>query len=164
MPTRSEVLFPDRPEYGAMTASDTPVPPLTWNVVRSWLEASRYFWVVTCRPDGRPHARPVWGIWLEPRFYFTTSPDTLMARNIAAAGHGAVHPESAVDVVIIEGPIRGAGGRVPAEARAAYESKYGVRTDPRDRGMPFYLLETERAIAWNARDPRASAARWTFRG
>ncbi|HYT78739.1 MAG TPA: pyridoxamine 5'-phosphate oxidase family protein [Actinomycetota bacterium] len=106
-----------------MTARDASAPPLTWEVVRGWLEASKYYWVVTTRVDGRPHARPVWGLWLEPRFHFTMSPETVMARNIAATRYAAVHPESAVNVVIVEGTVQRTEGQALAEAGDAYEAK-----------------------------------------
>jgi hypothetical protein len=115
-----------------------------------------YYWVVTSRADGRPHARAVWGLWLEPRFHFTTSPETVMARNVAATGYAAVHPESAVNVVIIEGNVRRTEGQALAEAGGAYEAKYGTKMDPDDPGMPFYSLEDETAIGSKAQDPRGS--------
>jgi len=158
----SKPVFPNRAEYGVMTAADASTPPLTWEVVGGWLGASKYYWVVTSRADGRPHARAVWGVWLEPRFHFTTSPETVMARNIAATGYAAVHPESAVDVVIIEGTVRRTEGQALAEAGDAYEAKYGTKMDPDDPGMPFYSLEAETAVGWKAQDPRGSAIRWTF--
>lgn len=154
-------MFPDRGEYGVMTAADAPTPPLTWEVVRSWLEASKYYWVVTCRADGCPHARAVWGTRLEPRFHFTTSPETVMARDIVATGYAAVHPESALNVVIIEGAVRRTEGQNLAEAGDAWGE--GRDEDGSgDAGMPFYSLKAETAIAWKAQDPRGSAVPWTF--
>jgi hypothetical protein len=155
-------VFPDRAEYGVMTAADASTPPLTWEEAGDWLETAKYYWVVTSRSDGRPHARAVWGVWLGPRFHFTTSPETVMARNIAATGHATVHPESAVDVVIIEGSVRRTEGQAFAEAGHAYETKYGTKVDPNDPGMPFHSLEAETAVGWKAQDPRGSAMRWTF--
>jgi hypothetical protein len=57
-----------------------------------------------------------------------------MARNIAATGYGAVHPESAVNVVIIEGAIRTTEGLASAEASDARGEIYGTETDPQDPG------------------------------
>jgi Pyridoxamine 5'-phosphate oxidase len=162
MPTPSKPVFPNRAEYGVMTAADMSSPPLTWEVVRSWLQASKYYWVVTSRADGRPHARAVWGLWLEPRFHFATSPETVMARNIAATGYAIVHPESALNVVILEGAVQRTEGLALTEASDAYEAKYETKMDPSDPGMPFYSLTARTTIAWQAQDPRGSAVRWTF--
>jgi hypothetical protein len=106
----------------------------------------------------------VWGVWLEPWFHFTTSPETVMARNIASRRYAVVHPESAVDVVIVEGTVQRTERQALAKARVAYEAKYGTNVDPDDPGMPFYSLEASTAIGWQAQDPRGSAMRWTFRG
>lgn len=162
MPTPSKPIFPDRAEYGVMTDADAATDPLTWEVVGQWLASSKYYWVVTSRPDGRPHARAVWGVWLEPRFLFTTSPETVMGRNLAEARYALVHPESAVDVVIIEGTVQLAEGTSLAGAVEAYEKKYGWRLDPGDSGMPFYSLQAQTAVSWKAQDPRGSAIRWQF--
>jgi hypothetical protein len=85
-----------------------------------------------------------------------------MARNIAATGYAAVHTESAVNVVIVEGPVRKTEGQALAAACEAYEAKYGMKMDPDDPGMPFYSLEGGTAVGWKAQDPRGSAIRWTF--
>lgn len=90
------------------------------------------------------------------------SPQTVMARNIASTGYAAVHPESAVEVVIVEGAVRRTERLAVAEAREAYEAKYRTKVDPDDPGMPFYSLEAATAIGWMAQDPRGSAMRWTF--
>ena len=37
--------------------------------------ASKNYWVSTASASGRPHAMPVWGVWLGDRFAFSTSPD-----------------------------------------------------------------------------------------
>ncbi|HYU56652.1 MAG TPA: pyridoxamine 5'-phosphate oxidase family protein [Actinomycetota bacterium] len=145
-----------------MTDADAATDPLTWDVVQRWLASSKYYWVVTSRPDGRPHTRAVWGVWLEPRFHFTTSPETVMARNVVGNGYALMHPESAVDVVIVEGTVHRAAGTSLASVADAYERKYGWRMDPEDPGMPFYSLEAQTALSWKARDPRGSAVRWRF--
>jgi hypothetical protein len=145
-----------------MTEADSPAAPLDWAEVAVWLEGSRYYWIVTTRRDGRPHPRVVWGVWLAPRFYFATSPETITGRNIARSGYASVHPEGASEVVVIEG----VAGRAPkdsvGDAAAQYERKYGWKMDVDDAGMPFYVLEVRTAVAWKAHDPRGSAMRWTF--
>ncbi|MEI6136703.1 MAG: pyridoxamine 5'-phosphate oxidase family protein [Chloroflexota bacterium] len=29
------------------------------------LRTAMNYWIATTRPDGRPHAAPVWGVWLD---------------------------------------------------------------------------------------------------
>ena len=59
--------------YGVPTdASGADLIPWSWAVER--LSAAHNYWVCTARPDGRPHAAPVWGLWLEDAFWFSTNP------------------------------------------------------------------------------------------
>ena len=37
------------------------------------LEAARNYWIGTARSDGRPHAAPVWGLWIDDAVLFSTS-------------------------------------------------------------------------------------------
>jgi hypothetical protein len=73
-----------------------------------------------------------------------------------------MHPESAVDVVIIEGTVYTAEVASLAVVVYAYEKKYGWRVDPDDPGMPYYSLEAQTAVSWRAQDPRGRAVRWQF--
>ena len=80
--------LPSRPEmpasYGIGRGGSAPGERLPWEHVAGWLESARNYWVCTTRPDGRPHAKPVWGLWLEGRVMFSTDPNSVTARNIAA--------------------------------------------------------------------------------
>ena len=63
---------PDMAEYGLLDEhSGTGLLPWSWAAER--LAQSRNYYVATARPDGRPHAMPVWGIWLDDVFYFSTA-------------------------------------------------------------------------------------------
>ena len=37
---------------------------LPWAWATERLNRARNYWIATTRSDGRPHSRPVWGIWL----------------------------------------------------------------------------------------------------
>ena len=52
------------------------------------LTAAPNYWISTTRLDSRPHARPVWGVWLDGAFYFSTG--SLAASTCRSArDHGA---------------------------------------------------------------------------
>src|SRR5512142_2560130 len=53
---------------------DTAVGALPWEWVEAQLTRARNYWVCTARPDGRPHAMPVWGLWLDGAVVFSTDP------------------------------------------------------------------------------------------
>jgi hypothetical protein len=84
--------------YGA------PAPPgelLPWSWAEQRLVAARTYWIATTRPNGRPHCRPVWGVWLPDGFWFSTG--SLARHNLAANPQITLHLESGDQVVILEG-------------------------------------------------------------
>ena len=57
---------------------------LPWKWAEERLQASHNYYVMTVRPDATPHAMPVWGVWVDDRFYFSTGAQSRKARNLAA--------------------------------------------------------------------------------
>jgi hypothetical protein len=51
---------PQIPDYG-ISKSKTGLLPWKWAV--KTLTESREYWIVTVRPDGRPHAMIIWGVY-----------------------------------------------------------------------------------------------------
>lgn len=158
--TPSKPVFPKRAEYGSPRGAGATCDPVTWEEAVGWLSSARYYWVATSRPDGRPHTRAMWGVWRETSFHFATSPETVTGRNLVHNDWAVVHPESAVDVVIVEGPVQPADRSSLGAVVAEYEEKYGWRMNPDDAGMPFYTVAAHTVVAWRAQDPRGSGARW----
>lgn len=74
---------------------------LTWSFVESRMHSAQNYWIVSAAPNGRPHAVPVWGAWLDDVFYFVGAGRKI--RNLRANPQAVVHLESADEVVIIEG-------------------------------------------------------------
>ena len=67
------------------------------------LRSAMNYWIVTTRPDGRPHAAPVWGVWLDDGLWFGT--DGQKVRNLEALPYAVVHLDSADDVIMVQGPV-----------------------------------------------------------
>jgi hypothetical protein len=133
-----------------------------WERAARLLAASRYYWLSTTRPDGRPHSVPVWAVWREGSLFFATGPGTVTARNLAANPNAVAHLDDPREVVIVEGTVSSRGQSVSRDVPDAYEAKYGWRLDSADPGMPFYELRAWTALAWLAEDVRGTAARWRF--
>src|SRR5712692_1387743 len=76
---------------------------LPWGPAEARLGAAHNYWLSTTRPDGRPHAMPVWGVWRDGVLYVGTDRGSRKARNLAANPACVVHLESGDDVVILEG-------------------------------------------------------------
>ena len=161
-PRASRPPIPSRDEYGPL--GDAPAgQPVDWAEVVGWLEEARYYWLVTARPDGRPHAAAVWAVWVDSRLFLTTAPGTVTARVLAANPRALAHLESATDVAIVEGKAAQLGpDDVPPAAVDAYASKYGWRIEPDDPGMPYFALAPELVLAWRLPDIRGTAMRWRF--
>ena len=130
---------------------------LPWSFVSERMAAARNYWVHTTRPDGRAHAAPVWGLWHEGRFYFSTGAASRKGRNIAANPHVVVHLESGDEVVIFEGRVELVEDKaLLAALDKAYKEKYGF---PLSGG---FRLAPETAFAWREHDFPTSATRWQF--
>jgi PPOX class probable F420-dependent enzyme len=138
---------------------------LPWDWVTGRLEQARNYWVITTRPDGRPHAAPVWGVWQDGAFLFSTDPASRKGRNFARRPEVVVHLESGDDVVIIEGVVEHLTDAAALAAYAsAYEAKYGVRLDTDDTSAGNYRVRPMTVQAWREQDFPATATRWRFTG
>lgn len=153
------------PGYGlAETASKA----LSWAQVEERLVASRNYWVASTRPDGRPHAAPVWGVWRDGALWFSTDRESVKGRNLLARPSAVVHLESGDDVVILEGEV--AQAPLDDGLRAAsqdYDAKYGLPLADEaagDEGPLFLVFRPLRAMTWLESDFVDSATGWDFGG
>jgi PPOX class probable F420-dependent enzyme len=146
------------PDYGI---SDAP-SDASWSDAVARLKSARNYWVVTTRPDGRPHAMPVWGLWLDDAVVFSTNPASRKGRNLAANAELVVHLESGDDAVILEGRAEiVADEDVLRRFSEAYFEKYGWRVEP-GPGFGIYALRPRVAFTWREADFPQSATRWRF--
>jgi hypothetical protein len=136
---------------------------LPWAGVAEKLAAARNYWVATTRPDGRPHAVPVWGVWLDGVFSFATERGSRKARNLAANPAVAVHLESGDDAVMLEG--RAWEVTQPSRRAAfddAYFAKYAVRLADVPGEVSVWAVRPRVALAWQETDFPGTATRWTL--
>jgi PPOX class probable F420-dependent enzyme len=120
----------DRPQapttYGIGRDGSAPGERLPWSRVEEWLERSHNYWVCTTRRDGRPHAKPVWGLWMDGMVLFSTSPESVTARNLARSPEVVVHLESGDEVAILEGTVETLGD--DPELRRRFADRYEEST------------------------------------
>jgi len=142
---------------------------LPWGWATERLSRARNYWVATTRPAGQPHSRPVWGIWLDHAFYFSTG--SLAAQNLAARPAITVHLESGNEVVIIEGVAHQVSDSALLEQVVSlYNQKYHWNLDPNQLPGPFYVVRPQVAFGWHLEEseinPESSAlsnaTRWRF--
>ena len=132
------------------------------------LRASMNYWLSTTRPDGRPHAAPVWGVWLDDALWFGTAGQKV--KNLKAMPYAVVHLESGDDVAIIEGRVDrvsdpAALGRVADAYRAKYVDGESGEPFELQRGPEpidcMYRLTPERGWAWLEGAFASANTRWT---
>jgi pyridoxine/pyridoxamine 5'-phosphate oxidase len=153
-----------RPHIAASYGIDHgPEGMMPWDVVTDWLSNARNYWVGTTRPDGKPHAAPVWGVWLDDGFYFCTDRLSRKGRNLVANRELVVHLESGDDAAILEGTAEEVTeGTVMARFVDAYEAKYQIRPVLDSESTIAFVLRPRVAYAWREKDFPKSATRWHF--
>jgi hypothetical protein len=141
--------------------------PWSWAVER--LVSARNYWIATTRPGGRPHTRPVWGVWVNDAFYFSTG--SLAADNLQHNREITVHLESGSETVILEGAAETVADFSLVElVLAAYNEKYHWDADPHDMPGPLYAVRPRVAFGWVSDDSghdrgaafHGTATRWRF--
>ena len=142
---------------------------LPWNWATERLSEARHYWIATTRPDGRPHSRPVWGVWLDQAFYFSTG--SLAAQNLATQSAITLHLESGNEVVIIEGVAEQVSDASLLEQVVnLYNQKYHWDLNPNQLPGPFYAIRPQVAFGWHFEESAvspessalANATRWRF--
>ena len=75
---------------------------LPWSWARERLEAATVYWLATADAEANPHVIPIWGAWVDDRWYVEGGP-TRWQRNLRANPKLAIHIEIGTEVVIVEG-------------------------------------------------------------
>jgi len=147
------------PGYGLLPA-DRGEGLFPWSWAEERLARSRSYWVSTVRPDGRPHAMPVWGVWLDGALYFSTGAQTVKARNLERNAACVFTCELPHEAVVVEGTASLVTDRVP-EVETIYEEKYGMGYPP---GSHLYRVQPTKAFALVDEESRfvGTATRWTW--
>jgi hypothetical protein len=146
--------------YGISAASDG---LMGWDWAVEQIAASRNYWICSTRADGRPHAMPVWGVWVGDALIFSTGGTSVRGRNIAARPAIVVHLESGDDAVVLEGVAeRATDAELLTRFVEAYDAKYKFRPDTNDAGSPVYALRPMVAFGWLEKDYPKTATRWVW--
>ncbi len=157
------------PGYGVPATSEGLLP---WSWAQDRLVSSRNYWVVTASASCRPHASPVWGVWLTEReqFAFSCSPASRKARNLRVNPQLSVAADDTVESVIVEGRAEALTGEPAEQVMTAWLEKYWP--DEADRpsldtfvpGNDVFVLTPERAFGMIERAEEFSerATRWAW--
>ncbi len=152
---------PHMPGYGVPKDKKGLLP---WSHVTDHMVEAQNYWVCTVSPDGRPHATPVWGLWLDDRLYFGGSPQTRRNRNLAQNPAVCIHLESGSDVIILHGDaheLRAPDQSLVTRLIEASKKKYGYAPKPEDYGAAgTFVFQPHWVLAWK-QFPK-DATRWQF--
>jgi hypothetical protein len=151
-------------EYGEPSGPDELLP---WSYVEERLVKALNYWLTTTGPDGRPHARPVDGVWVEGALCFGGSPETRWVRNLQRDPRTSVHLPSDAEAIILEGlaelisdPDHPLAAASDAPSREKYPQYYTSDQDP--AFSPFWVFRPNVAYAWTLAGFPKRATRWTF--
>jgi nitroimidazol reductase NimA-like FMN-containing flavoprotein (pyridoxamine 5'-phosphate oxidase superfamily) len=134
---------------------------LDWSWAAERLSSSHMYWIATVRPDSRPHVMPVWGVWLDNVFYFSSGRQSRKGRNLAANAHCVVSVQDGTNCVIVEGEAKEVSvGPFHAAVCSAYLAKY--QSDLEELGEPIYEIHPTVAFGLQESDFVGSATRWKF--
>ncbi|MEI2778446.1 MAG: pyridoxamine 5'-phosphate oxidase family protein [Tetrasphaera sp.] len=109
--------------------------------VQQRLESDIIGWLTTVRPDGRPHAVPVWFLWQGNRALIMSEPITQKVENVRNAPHTLLHlhtDETGNGVVVLTGTAaisnRSSTEWLP-EIRESYTAKYAAAMERFGMGL-----------------------------
>jgi hypothetical protein len=141
--------------------------PLPWSWAEQQLVGARNYWVTTIASSGRPHVRPVWGIWRDDAVQFSTG--ARHAENIARDPRVTVNLDSGDDCVIVEGT---AEATTDVEMRGAFATDYSAKYEWEmtvDFVDVLYVVRPRIVLGWIAMSIApgatlfaATATRWRF--
>ncbi|HZP30975.1 MAG TPA: pyridoxamine 5'-phosphate oxidase family protein [Acidimicrobiia bacterium] len=162
-PRATRARFPA--EYGQTPeAGDDHLP---WEEVAARIAAARNYWMATTTDDGRPHLRPVDGVFVDDALCFGGSPETRWVRHLRQRPDVSASLPDDDHAVIIEGrvelvtdpelPVAVAMG--PANV-AKYPQYFDQETAP--SFQPFWCLRPRRVYAWSLTGFPNRATRFDF--
>jgi nitroimidazol reductase NimA-like FMN-containing flavoprotein (pyridoxamine 5'-phosphate oxidase superfamily) len=140
---------------------------LPWAWVGRKMNRCRTFWLATidsAKGDAtppRPHVMPVWGVWVDDAFFFSTGRKSRKGQNLAANAACTVTNDDGVEAVIVQGNARELKDAVVLERVAtAYKKKY--KMDPRGMNEPIFEVRPAKVFGFIEKSFPKSATRWTF--
>ena len=149
---------PQIPDYG-ISKSKTGMLPWKW--AEKALDKSREYWIVTVRPDGRPHAMIIWGLWFDEAFWFGTGSKTQKARNLAKNPNCIVGTQNAAEAVILEGIAELiTDAAIQKKLEPGSLRKYGMSGG--GGSEPVYRVRPRRVFGLIEKSFPKTATRWTF--
>jgi general stress protein 26 len=149
---------PHMPGYGI---EEKPRGLLSWRWAEQRLSKTQNYFLATVRSDGRPHVMPIWGIWLDGRFYFSTGKNSVKTKNLASNPNCVLCGGNADEAVILEGRASKIRDKdTLKEFARAYVKKY--QFDPSTMNEPVFVIRPKVAFGQIEKTFPKTATRWSF--
>jgi nitroimidazol reductase NimA-like FMN-containing flavoprotein (pyridoxamine 5'-phosphate oxidase superfamily) len=150
---------PFAPGYGIVGAADGK-GLLPWNWVARKMNGCRTFWLATIHSaHARPHVMPVWGVWLDDAFFFSTGHKSRKGQNLSSNPACSISNDDGQEAVIIEGQAKQLDDPATLERMAAaYLKKY--KMDPRSMKEPIFIVRPATVFGFIEKSFPNSATRW----
>ena len=134
---------------------------LPWEWAVDLLSKTQNYFLSTVRSDGRRHVMPLWGVWMDSAFYFSTGKNSVKARNLARNPNCVVCPGGADEAVMLEG-VAGeiADRKILKKVAKAYLEKYNF--DISKMNEPVLVVRPRTAFGQIEKTFTRTATRWTF--
>ena len=129
----------ERPDMAGYGVTDDSEGLLPWSWAEERLVNSRTYWFVSVNAGGRPHAMPVWGVWMpeRERWGMSCATSARKVRNIRDNDQVVVTTDDPASCVSLEGrALRIDGDDLEAMA-AVWSDKYHDGTWPKDEMISF---------------------------
>jgi len=143
---------------------------LPWRWAQERLEKGRTYFIATSDPTGKPHVMPVWGVWFNDSFFFSTGNGSRKGRNLSTNARCSVALEfdsgrrlkkgQVKDAVVFEGiadPVT--DSRTRKKFSAIYEHKYAWDMESFDE--PVYRVRPQVVFGLTS-NMTETATRWRF--
>lgn len=150
---------PHMPGYGVPGSSKGLLP---WKWAEDRLRRSHNYFFCTSRPDGAPHVMPIWGVWVNGIFCFSTGRESRKARNLAANPRCVICNEISKEAVIVHGRAKELTDpeRIKELGRS-YARKYKPwKLDP--KLGPIFVVRPTFVFGMYEKKFAQAATRWKF--
>ncbi len=150
---------PFAPGYGIVGVEDGK-GLLPWAWVARKMNRCRTFWLATIHASQRrPHVMPVWGVWLDDAFFFSTGHKSHKYQNLSANPACTITNDNGEEAVIVEGLAENIKNATLRERVAvAYKKKY--KMDPLSMKEPIFVVRPRTVFALIEKSFPKSATRW----
>ena len=157
----SKQIISDRPYapgYGIL-AREKGSGLLPWSWVAGHLSKAHTYWIATTREDSRPHVMPVWGIWLDDVFYFSSGRNSRKVRNLTNNPHVVICAGDDDAGIVVEGRAEEVvEDALKKTVITAYKEKY--ESDLEEMAEPVFAIHPEVVFGLLESDFVGSATRW----